>query len=148
LQRRRNIRRFRGFSSKVAASRGRTKERVMTTRAFIIAAAAWLGAAASSPALAQGPSQQFSDEQVGAFVDALGAAALVAEEWAPRIEGAQNAEEANAMTAQSQDEMVAAIEQSGISLEDYNAIFITAQSDPELAERVNLELEERIGDHP
>ncbi len=116
-----------------------------TTRRLAMAAAGALCATAPMTAIAQ-QAQQFSDEEVGAFADALGAAAAVAQEWGPRIEAADSAEEARELTERSQAEMIAAIEGSGLTVETYTEIFASAQTDPELAQRIDAALVQRYGD--
>jgi hypothetical protein len=92
---------------------------------------------------ADGAAQSYSDEEVDAFADAVTAAAAVDEQWRPRIEAAGDVEEAQELMVQSQTEMVAAVEETGITDNDYNEIYAQAQTDPALADRILAALQER-----
>lgn len=94
------------------------------------------------------PSSEYDDAQVGAFADAVGAVAEIDGQWRPRIEAAESAEEAESLAAESQTEMMTAIESSGITLDDYNEIYLSAQADPALAERINVALRDRFEARP
>lgn len=93
------------------------------------------------PVWAHFGAHDYSDEQVDAFADAAGAAAAVDEQWRPQIAAAADVDVAHELATQSQTEMVAAVEETGVTVEDYNAIYTHAQTDPALADRIMAALQ-------
>jgi Domain of unknown function (DUF4168) len=78
-----------------------------------------------------------SDAKIHAFLTAVMSVRKVIEEWKPRIDGAESQKAANDLAAQANAEAVAAIEAiDGISPDEYNEIAQAAQTDPELAARI------------
>ncbi|GAB4136672.1 MAG: hypothetical protein Tsb0016_01190 [Sphingomonadales bacterium] len=99
-----------------------------------------LNAAAQQP---QGqvppPAQQqnnYSDEQLKSFavaslrVDELNAA------WAPKINEAGSTAESAAMRQEAMEEMMEAVRDEGLSVQEYNQINSAAQTDPAVADKV------------
>ncbi|MGH6945065.1 MAG: DUF4168 domain-containing protein [Geminicoccaceae bacterium] len=102
-----------------------------------------LGFAALGPARAQ---TQFDDAKLASFVSAAMAVSQLIEQWNPRIQSAQNEEEANALRQQAQTELVDAINRTeGMSVEEYQQIGEAARADPQLAERINTIYKDRTG---
>ncbi|MCK5750704.1 MAG: DUF4168 domain-containing protein, partial [Oricola sp.] len=58
------------------------------------------------------------------------------EEWAPKVQAAENQQEAEQLQGEAQTQMVAAIEKEGLSVDRYNEIYQQAQLDPQLASRI------------
>jgi len=113
-------------------------------------ASTMLAAGASAPVLAQeggatmqqpapADSASVTDEQITAFIAAAQGVNMIAQTYQPQLEAAESEEAAMAVQQEAQDQMMAAVEQSGLSLEDYNAIAAGVQTDPELAERINAQ---------
>lgn len=90
-------------------------------------------AAQSDDAMAD---DEISDGEVEAFAAALADVQEVGQEWTQRMQEADSQEEIADMRAEARDEMTGAIEEHGLSVEDYNAIATAAQNDPELAQRI------------
>jgi hypothetical protein len=86
-----------------------------------------------------------TDEQINAFIAAAQGVNMVIETYQPQLEAAESEEAAMAVQQEAQDQMVSAVEQSGLSLDEYNAIAAGSQSDPELAERINAQAEATMG---
>ena len=106
-------------------------------RNTLSAAALALALAASAPAWAQTQSE-FSDEQLQSFVVAAVAVDELIRQWNPRIQGAENAEQAALLREQANAELVETITRTeGMTVEQYQEIGQAAQSDPELAARIN-----------
>jgi hypothetical protein len=106
-------------------------------RNTLSAAALALALAASGPAWAQTPAE-FSDEQLESFVVAAVAVDQLIRQWNPRIQGAENAEQAAQLREQANAELVETITRTeGMTVEQYQAIGQAAQSDPDLAARIN-----------
>jgi Domain of unknown function (DUF4168) len=95
-----------------------------------------LGVAAIAPLRAQSQTD-ISDAKLESFVVAALAVNELMQEWSPRIEGAQNEDEANTLRQQAQSEFVEAVEETdGITLDEYQTIGQAAQQDPELNARI------------
>ena len=115
-------------------------------RNTLSAAALALALAASGPAWAQAQAE-FSDQQLESFVVAAVAVDQLIREWNPRIQGAENAEEAAQLREQANAELVETITRTeGITLEEYQEIGQAAQSDPDLAARINEIYQEQASD--
>ncbi len=124
------------------------------TRTISLAAALGLGAAmAAAPAMAQEYGQQpqqqpqqateVSEQKINQFVDALAEISTIRQTAAVELESAADMEEAQKVQQDAQQRMVKAVESAGLSVEEYNQIASLMGSDPELAERINTELERR-----
>jgi hypothetical protein len=115
-------------------------------RNTLSAAALALALAASGPAWAQTPAE-FSDEQLESFVVAAVAVDQLIRQWNPRIQGAENAEQAAQLREQANAELVETITRTeGMTVEQYQAIGQAAQSDPDLAARINEIYQEQAAD--
>ena len=122
------------------------------TRTISLAAALGLGAAmAAAPAMAQEYGQQqpqqqtteVSEQKINQFVDALAEISTIRQTAAVELESAADMEEAQKVQQDAQQRMVEAVDSAGLSVEEYNQIASSMGSDPELAERINTELERR-----
>jgi len=82
-------------------------------------------------------SQQFSDEEVKAFVAARDSVIEISQEWEERIQNAESQEEMNSLQQASQEEMVKAVRSEGLSVNDYNMMVDAARSNPDLQHRIN-----------
>ena len=114
-------------------------------RKVLTAAALAFALAASGSAWAQAQTE-FSDQQLESFVVAALAVDELIREWNPRIQAAENDEQA----AQFREEANAALlesitETDGITVEEYQEIGRAAQADPELAARINEIYQEKAG---
>lgn len=120
----------------------------MLKRTFALSALA--AAMFSMPALAQEQDQQayaqqqmeamanqpISDEQLEQFADALNEIERINDDFVAQLEQAENQEEAQELQIAAQGEMVEAVENSGLTVEEYNAIAYRMQNDPEIQERI------------
>lgn len=112
-----------------------------------------LALAASGGALAQGggygggdynqapPQQQqaqqdFSEHELEAFAEAQPAIESISEEYASRLNEVEDPQKAAELRQEVNQEMVAAVTDTGIDVGTYNAIAQAMTQDPELAERV------------
>lgn len=106
----------------------------MKTKLRILALALGLGLATSA-AHAQA---EFSDGKLESFVVAAIAVDQKVQEWSPRIEAAQNEQEAAELREQASDEVLETIDGTeGMSVDEYQQIGQAAQADPQLATRIN-----------
>lgn len=85
------------------------------------------------------PQQQadFSDEELQQFVDLQDEIGAVREEYVSRIEAADSEDEARQLQQEAQSEMVDTIEAAGMSVQEYNAIAVAYNSNPEIQDRVD-----------
>jgi len=114
-------------------------------RKTLFAAAHAVATAAAGSAWAQAQAE-FTDEQLESFVVAAVAVQELIREWNPRIEGAENAEQAAELREQANTELVEAVNGTdGITLEQYQEIGEAAQSDPDLASRIQEIHQEQAG---
>jgi hypothetical protein len=104
-----------------------------------------LALAASGPAWAQTPAE-FTDQKLESFVVAALAVEELIRQWNPRIQGAENAEQAAQLREQASAELVDTISRTeGITVEEYQQIGQAAQGDPDLAARINEIYQKQAG---
>ncbi|WP_047144848.1 DUF4168 domain-containing protein [Aquamicrobium sp. LC103] len=85
---------------------------------------------------AEAPS--FSDEKLKSFAVAFLEVSKITQEYQPQLEGAKTPEDQQRVQSEASDKMVNAVESSeGISVEEYTQIIQAAQTDPELAQKIN-----------
>ena len=84
----------------------------------------------------QAPDIDVSDEQVESFAEAQARVAEIGEKWTPRMQEAESSEEVQKAREQAQQEMVIAVENSGLSVQEYNQIARAAQADEELRAKI------------
>jgi predicted ATPase with chaperone activity len=138
------------------------------TRGAALAAAFGLAAAmAAAPALAQDddtdrqaqpgqqqqqqmqkqPSQpqntEVSDEQLEQFVDALAEISIIRQTAAVELESAVDMEQAERVHREAQEQMIEAVENAGLSVDEYNRIATLMGTDADLSQRVHSKLQER-----
>jgi hypothetical protein len=81
---------------------------------------------------------EFTDQQLESFVVAAIAVDELIREWNPRIQEAENADQAAQLREEANGALVEAITQTeGITLDEYQTIGQAAQNDPDLAGRIN-----------
>jgi len=119
----------------------------IATRSLAAALGLAFAAAAGQPALAQssdsgeGQSQQnvktdWSEQKLQQFAAAATDVKEVFDEYRPKIKDAEDADKANQMQKEASDEAAAAVEESGLSVEEYNRINQAIQADKDLYKRV------------
>lgn len=97
-------------------------------------------AASGTLQLAQSTQQQsveFTDEKIEAFVEAREQVVEISKKWEDRLSNAESQEELRSLQQESQEEMVDAVRDEGISVNEYNLIVDATQTDEELRKRVN-----------
>jgi Domain of unknown function (DUF4168) len=115
-------------------------------RKVLTAAALALALAASGSAWAQAQTE-FSDQQLESFVVAALAVDELIREWNPRIQAAENEEQAAQLREEANAALLETIsETDGITIEQYQEIGQAAQGDPELAARINEIYQEKAAD--
>lgn len=79
---------------------------------------------------------QFSDEKIESFAEARQSVMEISSEWQERLNNTESQEKLNSLQAQVQEEMVQAVRDEGLSVNDYNMLVNAVQSNPELRNRV------------
>lgn len=77
-----------------------------------------------------------SDDTLVQFVEALEEVGELSVSYSEQIAEAETPEAAQELQMQAQDEMVAAVEATGLTVQDYNMIAQAMSQNPELMERV------------
>jgi hypothetical protein len=92
------------------------------------------------------PGQQsalISEVKLDQFVDALSEIHIIRQTTAVELEAAADTEEAQRVQQEAQERMVEVVEESGLTVEEYNNIATMMSTNPELASRVHEKLEDR-----
>lgn len=83
------------------------------------------------------------DAKLRSFVVAFLEVNKVAQTYKPQLQAAENEEDQQRIQAEASRGMTQAVESTqGISVEEYNAIITTAQTNPEVAEQINTLIRE------
>jgi hypothetical protein len=115
-------------------------------RKVLCAAGLALALAASGSAWAQAQTE-FSDQQLESFVVAALAIDEVIRQWNPRIQAAENEEQATQLREEANAALLETMSKAeGITIDEYQEIGQAAQSDPALAARINEIYQERAVD--
>lgn len=93
------------------------------------------GQAATAPDQSA-PMEPVTDKQLEKFVDAATDVQEVQATYAQRMQEVQDQEQAQSLRDEAQNKMVGAVEESGLSVQEFNLIAQRLQTDPELAERL------------
>lgn len=88
-----------------------------------------------------GSVDDYSDEQLQNYVLAMQDVSAIGQEKEPEIANAESEDEAQEIWQEAQEEMASAVEDRGLTVEEYNEITQAAQSDPELASKLNSMVE-------
>lgn len=84
----------------------------------------------------EAPEVDVSDEEVQSFAAAMVSVQELGQEWTQRMQETDDQEELSQMQQDAQEEMIGAIEDEGMTVEEYNEIATAAQQDPELAQQI------------
>ena len=87
-------------------------------------------------------SLEVSDQQLEQFVDAVTSVEQVQQDYAAQIQATEDAEQAQTLRQEAQEEMVTAVEESGLSVDEFNLIAQQIQTDPALVARLQNILRE------
>lgn len=116
-----------------------------TMTALAIAALFSGSAAIAAPQQAQAEQQQMAQQQQSIeltdgmlenFVTAMGSVQQISAKYSEQFQNAEDAEQAQEIQRKAQEEMVAAVNDSGLSPQEYNAIVQRVQQDEELRARL------------
>lgn len=116
-----------------------------TMTALAIAALFSGSAAMAAPQQAQAEQQQMAQQQqaievtdgmLEKFVTAMGNVQEISAKYSEQFQNAEDAEQAQEIQRKAQEEMVTAVNDSGLSPQEYNAIVQRVQQDEELRSRL------------
>ncbi|WP_462320513.1 DUF4168 domain-containing protein [Halochromatium sp.] len=82
------------------------------------------------------------DKKVEDFAEAFLSVQEISEDLTAKLSDAPNADNAQSMQREAQDKMAEKVEESGLSVEEYNDIAIGMRRDPKLADRVKTAINE------
>lgn len=77
-----------------------------------------------------------TDEQVKAFADAQARVREISQKWSPKVNEARSEEESARVQESARQEMIIAVQNTGLTLTRYNEIARAAQQDPQLQQRI------------
>jgi Domain of unknown function (DUF4168) len=127
----------------------RTAQSLALALALGVAPLAALQAQTAQPQVqpsAPAPAADVSDQQVDAFTEAFLRATQVVQEWQPKVEGAEDADQQAELAQQASDEIAKAIEAEGdITINEYEGIILAMREDPQLARKVDDALRAKVG---
>lgn len=86
-----------------------------------------------------------SDEELEQFVVAMSEIREIRMEYAPKLQEAESEEEQNQVRKEGREEMINAIEDSGLEADEYNQIGQSINNDEDLERRVRDMMQEEQG---
>jgi hypothetical protein len=86
--------------------------------------------------------EQISEAKIDQFVTALNEVHTIRNDVATELESTQDAEQAQKVQQRAQQDMIEAVQDAGLSVEEYNQIASRMSSDPELQARISAKLDE------
>lgn len=120
----------------------------MKNRIFLALAAIAFGLAFTGSGIAQqdeggfgemqqAPQVDVNDQQLNQFVEAQGAIAEIQQDFSGRLQGVEDPEEAHSLQVEANDAMTKAVEDAGLSVEQFNEIAMAIQANPDLQQRLS-----------
>ncbi|WP_366555645.1 DUF4168 domain-containing protein [Aquibaculum sediminis] len=85
----------------------------------------------------EAPAVDYDTQTLQTYAAAMTEVVQIGERMQPSIAEAESEEEAEEIWVEMQEEMVTAVEQQGMSVDEYNQITQQAQMDPDLAAEIN-----------
>ena len=85
--------------------------------------------------------QPADDATVTSFAEAMGEVQVIQQKFSEQLQGVEDNDKARELQMKAQEEMVTAVEASGISVQDYNALARRMDQDPALREKVEKKLQ-------
>ena len=107
------------------------------TAAIFAAAVPVANAQVQSPAPAPAqPSQNITDQKLDATAAALNKIANVKENYTQQIEASSNEADKQRLVNEANKELVKAVTDQGLSVEEYTSIMVVAQNDPNVRQKI------------
>ncbi|SHI25721.1 DUF4168 domain-containing protein [Pollutimonas bauzanensis] len=82
------------------------------------------------------PAANYSDAQLEKFVSASQKIAMISQEYTPKLEASKDEESRNKVFKQADDEMVKAVHDEGMTVDQFNGMNQAVQQNPQLVQRV------------
>ena len=82
------------------------------------------------------PDMEMDDQTLDNFSDAYVEVRDIQSDFADKLGSVEDREKAQEMQREAQEEMVSAVEDAGLSVQEYNQVASQMQNDPELREKV------------
>lgn len=107
--------------------------------------------AADAPPVSETPesnaaaSTTISDQKIEQFADAYVAVQTIQEKAASDLQTAKEPAQADQVKAKAESDMIAAVEKSGLNVDEFNQIVETMTANADVRERVAAKLQERQG---
>ncbi len=79
---------------------------------------------------------QVTDTELMQFADAMQAVNDIRDQYSQRIEGAQSQDQAQQLQQEAGQRMTIAVQESGMTVDQYNEIAVALQGDPQLMQRL------------
>lgn len=101
--------------------------------------------ASEAPAKNSAASAAISDQKIEQFADAYVAVQTIQEKAASDLQTAKEPAQADQVKAKAESDMIAAVEKSGLKVDEFNQIVETMTANADVRERVAAKLQERQG---
>lgn len=103
------------------------------------------GSTANEGANTMGGATQIDQTKVEQFADAYVEVQTIQQKANEELESTTDPAQADQVKSTAQSDMIAAVERSGLKVEEFNQIVASMAADPELRTRVSAEVQKRIG---
>lgn len=100
-------------------------------------------ATAQEQEVPQATTTEIAPDELDAFVDAALDVQRVQQDLSAELQGVENAEEADRLQQEAQEEAVQAVEERGLTVDQYDSILRAATADPELYATIIALMQER-----
>ncbi len=94
-------------------------------------------------AMTEQEAQSFDQRELEQFADAYVKVGEIHTEYSQRLQEVESTDEAQSLQQEANDEMVQAIQDTGLEVQDYSAIAAALERDPQMREQVVGMIEER-----
>jgi hypothetical protein len=101
--------------------------------------------ASEAPESSSATTAQISDQKIEQFADAYVAVQTIQEKAANDLQTAKEPAQADQVKAKAESDMIAAVEKSGLKVDEFNQIVETMTANADVRERVAAKLQERQG---
>lgn len=110
----------------------------MFTTALFAATFAFATAGMAQQQGAQQPPQDVdvSKSELESFSEARTAITEIQQDYSQRLQGADDPEKANSLQQEANEEMISAVEETGLDVESFNTIAMAIQNDPKLQQQL------------
>ncbi|AHK77874.1 hypothetical protein M911_00135 [Ectothiorhodospira haloalkaliphila] len=96
------------------------------------------------PGMDQQQAPQVDPQTLDRFVDAFVAVQHIRDDFAEQLQDVTDEAEAQALQQEAQEEMINAVQQEGMSVDEYNQVAMSLQNDPAMLQQVQEMAAERM----